>query len=108
MSSVLQDLYSKIKERKSANPEISYSARLFERGTNHICQKVGEEAVETVISALSGTKQNLIEESADLVYHLLVLWADAEIEPEIIWDELLRRGGQSGVEEKSQRSNNKQ
>ena len=107
MSSVLQDLYSKIKERKSANPETSYSARLFERGANHICQKVGEEAVETVISALSGTKQNLIEESADLVYHLLVLWADAEIEPEIIWDELLRRSGQSGLEEKSQRSNNK-
>ena len=107
MSSVLQDLYSKIKERKSANPETSYSARLFERGPNHICQKVGEEAVETVISALSGTKQNLIEESADLVYHLLVLWADAEIEPEIIWDELLRRSGQSGLEEKSQRSNNK-
>ena len=69
--------------------------------------KVGEEAVETVISALSGTKQNLIEESADLVYHLLVLWADAEIEPEIIWDELLRRSGQSGLEEKSQRSYNK-
>jgi phosphoribosyl-ATP pyrophosphohydrolase len=107
MSSVLQDLYSKIKERKSANPETSYSARLFEHGTNHICQKVGEEAVETVISALSGTKQDLIEESADLVYHLLVLWADAEIEPEIIWDELLRRSGQSGLEEKSQRSNNK-
>ena len=80
---------------------------LFERGTSHICQKVGEEAVETVISALSGTKQNLIEESADLVYHLLVLWADAEIEPEIIWDELLRRSGQSGLEEKSQRNSNK-
>ena len=47
MSSVLQDLYSKIKERKSANPEISYSARLFERGTNHICQKVGEEPSES-------------------------------------------------------------
>ena len=58
---------------------------LFERGTDHICQKVGVEAVETVISALRGTKRELVGESADLIYHLLVLWADAEVEPQIMF-----------------------
>ena len=61
MSRVLHDLYLKIKERKQASPSASYSAMLFERGTDHICQKVGEEAVETVISALRGTKRELVE-----------------------------------------------
>ena len=79
---------------------------LFERGTDHICQKVGEEAVETVISALRGTKRELVGESADLIYHLLVLWADAEVEPDNVWDELRRRENQSGIEEKLQRDDN--
>ena len=79
---------------------------LFERGTDHICQKVGEEAVETVISALRGTKRELVGESADLIYHLLVLWADAEVEPDNVWDELRRRENQSGLEEKLQRDEN--
>ena len=79
---------------------------LFERGTDHICQKVGEEAVETVISALRGTKRELVGESADLIYHLLVLWADAEVEPDNVWDELRRRENQSGLEENLQRDDN--
>ena len=106
MSSVLHNLYLKIKERKQASPNASYSAMLFDRGTDHICQKVGEEAIETVISALRGTKRELVEESADLIYHLLVLWADAEIEPDSVWDELRRREDQSGLDEKWQRGNN--
>ena len=105
MSRVLDDLYLKIKERKQASPSASYSAMLFERGTDHICQKVGEEAVETVISALRGTKR-IGRESADLIYHLLVLWADAEVEPDNVWDELRRRENQSGLEEKLQRDDN--
>ena len=82
MSRVLHDLYLKIKERKQASPSASYSAMLFERGTDHICQKVGEEAVETVISALRGTKRELVGESADLIYHCLLYTSPSPRDPE--------------------------
>ncbi|MCK5033450.1 MAG: phosphoribosyl-ATP diphosphatase, partial [Calditrichia bacterium] len=62
-----------INDRKSASPEKSYTAKLFNKGISKIAQKVGEEAVEVVIEAIAGNKQLVAEESADLLYHLLVL-----------------------------------
>lgn len=70
---ILSKLESIIRERKKTLPENSYTAKLFEAGTLKIAQKVGEEAVEVAISAVSGDKKRLTEESADLLYHLLVL-----------------------------------
>ena len=78
-------------------------AKLLARGTKRIAQKVGEEAVETVIEAVRGRRDKLIAESADLIYHLMVLWADARILPSEIWAELARREGASGIEEKAAR-----
>jgi phosphoribosyl-ATP pyrophosphohydrolase len=73
------------------------------RGTAKIAQKVGEEAVEAAIEAVLRNRPALIAESADLLYHLLVLWADAGLQPTQIWAELARREGISGIAEKKQR-----
>ncbi|MBH67227.1 MAG: phosphoribosyl-ATP diphosphatase [Rhodospirillaceae bacterium] len=103
MAKELNQLYELINERRNANVETSYTAKLFAAGTPFIARKVGEEAVETVVSALGNSKQNLISESADLLYHLLVLWADADIDPQSVWKELKDRRGTSGLDEKLNR-----
>jgi phosphoribosyl-ATP pyrophosphohydrolase len=100
---ILDRLYQVIDSRRSADPAVSHTARLFQKGTRKIAQKVGEEAVETVIEAVRGKRDRLISESADLMYHLLVLWADARINPSEVWEELARREGISGIEEKNSR-----
>ena len=100
---VLDRLFGVIESRRGADPAISHTARLFNKGTRKIAQKVGEEAVETVIEAVRNKRDRLIEESADLMYHLLVLWADARISPREVWAELARREGVSGIEEKESR-----
>lgn len=100
---ILDRLYQVIDSRRSADPAVSHTARLFQKGTRKIAQKVGEEAVETVIEAVRGKRDRLISESADLMYHLLVLWADARINPSEVWEELARREGISGIEEKKAR-----
>ena len=87
----LDDLYTVIASRKGGNPEESYTASLFDKGIAKIAQKVGEEAVETVIDGVSGPKERVISESADLLYHLLVLWAARDVKPEEIWAELDKR-----------------
>jgi phosphoribosyl-ATP pyrophosphohydrolase len=88
---LLDDLYSIIASRKGGNPEDSYTASLFEKGLAKIAQKVGEEAVETVIDGVSGPRERVISESADLLYHLLVLWAARDVKPQEVWDELAKR-----------------
>ena len=87
----LDDLYTVIASRKGGNPEESYTASLFDEGITKIAQKVGEEAVETVIDGVSGPKERVISESADLLYHLLVLWAARDVKPDEIWTELGKR-----------------
>jgi len=84
-------LYAVIESRRGADPESSYTARLFGRGTAKIAQKVGEEAVETVIEGMRGDRERLVAESADLLYHLCVLWADQGVKPEAVWAELAAR-----------------
>jgi len=103
----LDRLYKAILERRGADPETSYTAKLFHRGRAKIAQKLGEEAVETVIEAVAGDKERLAEESADLLYHLLVLWADAGLKPRDVYDVLAGREGASGIAEKASRKKGK-
>ncbi len=94
-SGVLERLYDVIESRRGADPDSSRTARLFARGTAKIAQKVGEEAVETVIEGVRGDRRKLVTESADLLYHLLVLWADQGVRPAAVWAELRSREGGS-------------
>jgi phosphoribosyl-ATP pyrophosphohydrolase len=100
----LDDLYAVIEGRRGGDPKASHTARLFADGRNRIAKKLGEEAVETVIEAVNGDTDGLRRESADLLYHLLVLWADAGIRPAEVWAELAVRRGMSGIEEKQRRT----
>ncbi len=104
---ILDRLYKIIESRRGGDPTVSHTAKLFQKGTRKIAQKVGEEAVETVIEAVRGKRDRLIGESADLMYHLLVLWADAKIQPGEIWEELAKREGVSGIAEKRAREKDK-
>jgi phosphoribosyl-ATP pyrophosphohydrolase len=87
----LDALFAVIESRRGTDPEQSYTAKLFERGTAKIAQKVGEEAVETLIEGMRGDRERLVSESADLLYHLCVLWADQGVTPDAIWAELAAR-----------------
>ena len=102
-ATVLDRLYKVIESRKGADPARSGTARLFAKGTEKIAQKLGEEAVETIIEGLKGKKKDLAAESADLLYHLLVLWADRNLKPTEVWATLSQRSGVSGIEEKKNR-----
>jgi phosphoribosyl-ATP pyrophosphohydrolase len=100
---VLNRLYDVIASRKGADPSVSHSARLLSRGTAKVAQKFGEEAVECLIEAVAGNHRALVAESADVLYHLLVLWVDAGVMPDDVWAELQRREGVSGIAEKAAR-----
>ncbi|MGD8327765.1 MAG: phosphoribosyl-ATP diphosphatase [Sphingomonadales bacterium] len=102
--SQLDALYTLIEGRKSADSKSSYVASLFAKGPEKIAEKLGEEAIETVIAALRQGKDETISESADLIFHLMVLWAELGIRPEDVWAELARREGVSGLVEKANRS----
>jgi phosphoribosyl-ATP pyrophosphohydrolase len=99
----LERLWRVIESRRGADPATSYTARLLARGRAKIAQKFGEEAVEAVIEAVSGDRAALTRESADVLYHLLVVWAEAGLSPDDIAAELARREGTSGIDEKKAR-----
>ena len=101
---VLQALWNVVLERRTADPATSHSARLLARGTAKVAQKFGEEAVECLIEAVAKNPEALILESADVLYHLIVLWVAAGIDPAEVWAELHRRQGISGVSEKAART----
>ena len=103
MSEVLLRLEALIAERRGASPDSSYVASLFAKGREKIAQKVGEEATETVIAALSGDPANLTAEAADLLFHLMILLADGGLSIDDVLRELQRREGVSGLEEKASR-----
>jgi phosphoribosyl-ATP pyrophosphohydrolase len=101
---VLDRLWRTIEDRRRAGDvRTSHSARLLARGTAKVAQKLGEEAVECVIEAAQGHRPEIVLESADVLYHLLVVWVDAGIRPEEVWAELRRREGISGIAEKAAR-----
>lgn len=100
---VLDRLAATVASRRGADPRTSYTAKLLAAGTAKAAQKFGEEAVETVIEAVRGDPGRLAAESADLLYHLTVLWAAAGVEPGLVWAELERREGTSGIAEKAAR-----
>ena len=89
--------------RKGADHDTSYTARLFSRGRQQIAKKLGEEAVEALIEGIRGDKPKLVGESADMLYHLLTLWAATGVKPPAVWAELARREGLSGLAEKAAR-----
>lgn len=105
LTPTLENLYSTIEQRrKSGDANASYVAKLSAKGRAKMCQKLGEEAVETVIDAMIDKREGVIGESADLLFHLLVLWADMGITPQDVASELQRREGTSGIEEKTNRN----
>ena len=102
-AAILDELFGVIESRRGGDSDASYTAKLLARGTPKIAQKVGEEAVETVIEAMKADGGKLADESADLLYHLLVLWADKGVRPDEVWSVLAERFGISGIEEKNSR-----
>ncbi|MDA0368169.1 MAG: phosphoribosyl-ATP diphosphatase [Proteobacteria bacterium] len=102
-SAVLERLYGVIEQRRGADPKESYVAKMFAKGRKKIAEKVGEEAVETVIAAVDKDRGEVIYESADLLFALLVLWAQMDVRPEQVFAELARREGTSGIAEKAAR-----
>jgi len=100
LGEALARLWRVIEARRGARPDTSYTARLLAAGPAAVARKLGEEAIEAVIEAVSGDPAALTRESADVLYHLLVLWAAAGINPGDVATELTRREGTSGIEEK--------
>lgn len=99
----LDALFAVIAARKGASADTSYTARLLSRGVEKCAQKLGEEAVETAIAAATQDRAAVISESADLLFHWLVLLAALDLDPKDVYAELARREGTSGLDEKAAR-----
>lgn len=100
---VLRRLAATIKDRRTARPEESHTRRLLDGAPVKPAKKLGEEAVEALIEGIRGDRPKLIGESADMLYHLLTLWAATNVKPKAVWAELARREGLSGLAEKAAR-----
>jgi phosphoribosyl-ATP pyrophosphohydrolase len=103
-AAVLDRLWAVVMSRRDADPAVSHSARLLSRGMTKVAQKFGEEAVECLIEAVTGNRDALVAESADVLYHLIVVWVSAGVSPDEVWAELKRREGVSGIAEKAARA----
>ncbi|HIJ21292.1 MAG: phosphoribosyl-ATP diphosphatase [Gammaproteobacteria bacterium] len=103
MSEVLNALAEVLEQRKQAEPESSYVSHLYQKGLDTILKKIGEEATETVIAAKGGEREQVIYEMADLWFHCMVLLSQQEIGHDQVLEELERRFGLSGHEEKASR-----
>lgn len=101
---ILNTVYQVILDRKANPSDNSYTASLMQKGIDKILKKVGEEATEVVIAAKGGKREEIIYETADLFFHVLVMLGFNDIPPEDIYAELRRRFGTSGIEEKSSRN----
>lgn len=101
---ILQQLAEVLEARKGADPESSYVAKLYARGLDAILKKIGEEATETVMAAKDGNPQQIVYETADLWFHTMVLLAQQGLGPDAVLEELARRFGLSGLEEKANRT----
>jgi len=103
MSDILTELAEVLESRKGASPDSSYVAGLYAKGLDAILKKIGEEATETVMAAKDGDADKIVYEIADLWFHTLVLLAQQGLNPQQVLDELSRRFGLSGLEEKASR-----
>ena len=103
MSDILDRHAEVLQQRKSANPEDSYVAKLYHKGINTITKKIGEEAAETIIAVKDGDREQIIYETADLWFHTLVMLTHADIKPSEVLNELAMREGISGIDEKASR-----
>lgn len=103
MSFTLEDLDEKVRARAAASPEVSYTAQLISRGVGHCAKKLGEEASEAIIAAVTADRAGLTAEAADVLYHLLVLLRVADVPLANVMAELDSRTGRSGLEEKASR-----
>jgi phosphoribosyl-ATP pyrophosphohydrolase len=104
MSDSLERLYLAVLAAKDLDPAASRTARLYRRGTAKMAKKLAEEAIEVAIDAVNGDTQAVIRESADLLYNLSVLWADAGVRPTDVWREMERREHLLGIAEKMPKS----
>lgn len=100
MTNSLMRLYDAVVERRTADPASSRTAKLFAAGRKKIAQKVGEEAVEVAIDAVAEHRQGVVEESADLLYNLTVLWVEMGVSPGDVFEEIERREQLYGIAEK--------
>ncbi len=100
---ILLRLMAVLASRKDADPETSYVSSLYHKGLDTILKKIGEESAETIIAAKSGDKQQIVYETADLWFHCLVMLAQQNIDARLVLEELERRFGVSGIEEKAAR-----
>jgi len=105
MSDVLTNLAQVLEARKQADPESSYVAKLYDKGLDSILKKIGEEATETVMAAKDANSEHIVCEVADLWFHTMVLLAHQGLSPDDVLNELDRRFGLSGIEEKASRAN---
>ena len=103
MNETLKRLTELLEERKTADPQTSYVAKLYSKGINSILKKVGEEAAETIIAAKDGNQEDLVYETADLWFHTMVMLAHAGLSAQDVLNELARREGLSGIDEKASR-----
>ena len=99
----LETLFATIEARKSADPETSWTAKLFAKGPEKCAEKFGEEAVEAIIEAVRGDREALCREAADVLYHLMVMLAARDVSFDAVLAELERRQGLSGLAEKAAR-----
>jgi len=99
----IHDLERRVLERAQASPEVSYTRKLLDRGVAQCAKKLGEEAIETALAAVTEERERLIAEAADLIYHLLVVLASRDIALAEVEAELASRTAQSGLEEKALR-----
>lgn len=100
MNDSVRRLYEAVRASRGDNPTTSRTARLLHAGTLKISKKLAEEAVEVALEAAAGKRGDVIRESADLMYHLVVLWVEADIQPKEVWAELDRRERLFGIAEK--------
>src|SRR5512138_106168 len=100
MSDSLQRLFEQVVAAKGADPAVSRTAKLLRAGRAKMAKKLAEEAIEVVIDAMNGEREAVIRESADLLYNLVVLWSEAGVEPQDVWDEMARRERLFGLAEK--------
>ncbi|MBV8513049.1 MAG: phosphoribosyl-ATP diphosphatase [Xanthobacteraceae bacterium] len=99
----VHDLEKRVSDRAAASPDVSYTRKLLDRGVSHCAKKLGEEAVETILAATTESRERMIAESADLIYHLLVLLKARDISWTEVEAALATRVSKSGLEEKAAR-----